>query len=91
MKFAQIYKLIEENPKKQTPPPVEVDPLRSNIDQFWMNTDDLRSDLYKFLERVQNKDPELARSMRNTIRNVLAKFRYEQPKQEQPIASPTEQ
>lgn len=67
-------KASQEQPSKniQSDP----NPLRSNIDQFWMNTNDMETDLYNFLMRIQNKDPELARYMRNKIRNVLSKFTY---------------
>jgi len=80
MKLAKILlgedtTLPQDNTFKKEPTK-EVDPMRSNIDQFWMNTEDLKSDLYKFLKRVQTKDPELARNIRNTIRTVISKFRY---------------
>jgi len=91
MKLANILKKIikEENPidgarpskkiqqpVKQDKPQTEEDPLRSNIDQFWMNPDDLKNDLFKFLERVNKKDPKLCRFLINNIRNTIAKFRY---------------
>lgn len=96
MKFSTIYKrlLKEEEEEDQTPTqqvqpepepdPVNEDPLVSNIDQHWMDPEALKSDLTAWLTKLQSKDPQMARYVRNIIRNVLAKFRYEQPKQEQP-------
>lgn len=94
MKLAKIYEDLQQqqpnlDKQKQAPPQVEQDPLRSNIDQFWMNPEDMKNDLFKFLDRTQRKDPELARFMRNSIRNILAKFRYEQPKPEPTQAPPS--
>lgn len=98
MKFSTIYKrLLEEEEEDQTPtqqvqpeqkpePPSE-DPLISNIDQHWMDPESLKSDLTAWLIKIQSKDPQMARYVRNIIRNVLAKFRYEQPKQDQPVNS----
>lgn len=98
LKFSTIYKrLLEEEEEDQTPtqqvqpeqkpePPSE-DPLISNIDQHWMDPESLKSDLTAWLIKIQSKDPQMARYVRNIIRNVLAKFRYEQPKQDQPVNS----
>lgn len=66
-----------EEPKEQSE-----DPLRSNIDQFWMNPADLKNDLYKFLAKIQGEDPELARQLISNIRAVISKFRY---KPERPV------
>lgn len=90
MKFSKIYKrLLEEEEEQaqqvQTPQPKQVqeptepvneDPLVSNIDQHWMNPESMKSDLYRWLSKMQSKDPEMARMTMNSIRNILGKFRY---------------
>lgn len=82
---AQQAKVAQQEPvKKEVPEPnQEVDPLRSNIDQFWMNPEDMKNDLTKFLTKTQGEDPELARFLISGIRQVLGQFRYkpEQPTQ----------
>jgi hypothetical protein len=75
--YNNIGRLQEQSPDESQDTQSNPNLLRSNIDQFWMNPEDLKHDLYIFLERVQNKDPQLARYMRNQIRNVLTKFTYQ--------------
>ncbi len=82
--LAQQTKQQAPPSKKEVPeekPEIEEDPLRSNIDQFWMNPEDLKSDLDKFLTKINTEDPKLARYLINTIRNTIGKFRYA-PEQE---------
>ena len=90
MKFATVYKRLLEEEEEQAVPvqqvqpkqvqeptePANEDPLVSNIDQHWMNPESLKSDLYRWLTKMQSKDPEMARMTMNSIRNVLGKFRY---------------
>lgn len=73
-----VQQVQPPQPKQVQEPtePANEDPLISNIDQHWMNPESLKSDLYRWLTKMQSKDPEMARMTMNSIRNVLGKFRY---------------
>lgn len=96
MKNFSLASIIKEKLQPSIdPPPVrggDLSALRSNIDQFWKNPEDLENDLYNFIKSVSEKDPKLAKFLIHKIKKVLLKFNTEQrapaPRPESPPSQP---
>lgn len=75
MKFKTM---LAELSKEETPvqkikiPTQNANILRSNIDQFWKNPDDLKSDLSLFLRNLRTSDHELYAITVHTINEVMS-------------------